>query len=104
MSWFNLCTTEASLQSVNLFEFSPRTPLAEASDSLSVAVFLRSRSVHMNRCRKMHPAVLSAQKMCFLTQQSKPNHPQSSEQKSSSIQTFAAQLQFRTRAVCVFSP
>jgi hypothetical protein len=95
MSWFNLRTKEALLQSVNLFKLSPRTSLAGASDGFSAAMFRRSGPVHKDRCRKKHLAVSSAQKKCFLTQRSQANNSQNNEKKIFLSQAPAKQEQSR---------
>ena len=57
------------------------TSLAAASDSSSLDMYRRARPVHIDRCRKVHPAVNSAQKRCYFTRRDQPSYPQSHKKR-----------------------
>jgi len=103
MSWFNSRTTEALLQSKKRFDLCIRTSLAIASDSLCVGMFRRSLPLHIDRCRKTHPAVNSAQKKCRLRRRDDEGYPQNNWKKVPSNQAPTMQEMSRLSNCCVFS-
>jgi hypothetical protein len=103
MSWFNSRTIEALLQSKKRFDISPRTSLAIAGDGLSVGMFRRSVPVHIDRCRKTHSAVNSAQKKCRFMRRDDESYPQNNWKKVPSNQAPTMQEMIRLSNCHVFS-
>jgi hypothetical protein len=103
MSWFNSRTKEALLQSKKRFDISPQPSLAIARYGLSVDMFRRFLPVHIDRCRKTHSAVNSAQKKCRFTRRDDESYPQNNWKKVASNQALTMQEMIRLSNCCIFS-